>query len=177
LLRKPPAPRAERQSPQRGSERNRPSFIIKRGIAPASRTARASSTPVPMEFLDLFRKGESVARRSLNLSAAFPAFTLPGRARTLENHRIARQLKPNSPEPRPLRVPVKKSIVIQPSWCPRDSEWPTNSSALPTHMRDIDWRYFQLRCNPGTDTHSREGNVGASGTNQHRPIVLKRWKA
>src|SRR3954468_15602478 len=74
--------------------RTQPSILhYKARHCPGFAHARASSTPVPMEFLDLFRKGESVARRSLNVSAAFPAFTLPGRARTLENHRIARQLK------------------------------------------------------------------------------------
>ena len=122
-------------------------------------------------------------KESCRASLADLYFSIPGvqmsraGAHTLENHRETRQPKPNPREPRPLRVPVKKSIAVQPSCCPRDSGWPTNSSALPKHTRDSDWRYFQSNCNPGTDKHYSEGNVGASGTNQHRPIFLKRWKA
>jgi hypothetical protein len=103
----------------------------------------------------------------------------PGRARSQENRKETRQPKPTPCEPCPLRVSVNTHTANQPSrlQSPRDSGWPTDSSALPKHTRDTDWRYFQSRCNPGKDTHWRAENVGASGTNQHRPIFLKRWKA
>ena len=156
--------------------RTQPSILHYKARHSPRRRRRSCLDSCSDEVLDLFEKEEVVARRSLDLSTAFPAFKFAGRARTLENHSVARQPKPNPRERKLLRVPVK-SIAIHPSCCPRGSGWPTDSSALPTHTRGIDWRCFQLRCNPGTGTHSREESVGASGTNQHRPIVLKRWKA
>ena len=111
--------------------------------------------------------------------SGIPGFQRPrAGAHTLENHKQSRQPKPNPRgQRRPLRVPENLHTALEPSHFPRDSGWPTNSSALPKHTRDSDWRYFQSNCNPGTDKHYSEGNVGASGTNQHRPIFLKRWKA
>lgn len=106
---------------------------------------------------------------------SIPGVPLPGRARTLENHKRTRQPKPNPSGPKPPPEPV--NIAHQPSRCLRDSGWPTNSSAPPKHTRDSDWRYSQSNCNPGTDRHCSEGNAGASGKDQHRQIFLKRWKA
>jgi hypothetical protein len=179
MLRPRPAPRAAIQSPQRGSERNRPSFIIKRSAAPASRATPARSRS-RLRFWGRFRKKEGGSSRAplADCSFSIPGFQLSrAGAHTLENHRETRQLKPNSRESKLRRVTVTKSIAVQPSCCPRDSGWLTGSSAPRKHTRDIDWHCSQSHCNPGRDTHWREGSVGASGTNQHRPIFLKRWKA
>jgi len=126
--------------------------------------------------LDCFLKGGSSSAPLADLFFSIPGVHI-SRAGTLENHKETRQLKPTRSGRSPPQKPVKKNTVVHPSDCPRDSGWPTDSSAPPKHTRDSDWRYSQSRCNPDTDTHWQEGNVGASGTNQHRQIFLKRWKA
>ena len=129
-----------------------PDFTHSVGTHCVGTLAIGSSTSSPVSIGSCLKNGSSRAPLA-NLVSAFPAFTYPGRARTLENHRETRQPKPNPREPRPRRVPVKKSTAVPPSDCPRDSGWPTNSSALPKRTRDIDWRCSQSHCNPGTDTH------------------------
>ena len=138
--------------------------------------SRRDSDPVWVQTL-LQKKEEVVARHSPIISQHSRLSSNPGRARYTENHKETRQPKPNPRELLPQRVTVKKSIAVPPSCLPRGSGWPTNSSALPKRTRDIDWHCSQSRCNPGKDTHWPAENVGASGTTQHRPIFLKRWKA
>jgi hypothetical protein len=159
--------------------RAQPSILHYKGARPPGFAhATAARNSVSVRNVSRFEKRKSCRAPLANLR-----FSIPGvqrsraGAHTLENHKETRQPKPNPREPKPLRVPVKKSTAVQPSCCPRDSGWPTDSSALPKHTRDNDWRYSQLRCNPGKDTHWQGENAGASGTNQHRPIFLKRWKA
>jgi len=157
--------------------RAQPSILHYKGATLTGFAPYCREEKVP-EISSRFRKKESSRAPLADCSFSIPGFQLSrAGAHTLENHRGTRQPKPNPRALRPLRVPVKKSIAVQPSCCPRDSGWPTNSSALPKHTRDIDWRYSQSHCNPGKGTHWRAGSVGASGTNQHRPIFLKRWKA
>lgn len=178
LLRQRPAPRSSITEP---SERLRaqPSILHykSRNRSISTRTNAARSVPVQIFEAAKKRKLSRAARCSVYSSQHPGVHISRAGAHTLENHKETRQPKPNPRELLPLRVPVKKSIEVQPSCCPRDSGSPTDSSALLKHTRDIDWRCSQSHCNPDKDTHWRGGSAGASGTNQHRPIFLKRWKA
>ena len=168
--------------PQRGSGRNQPFFIIKAQTTPLFAqpcSAEQVGSGVPVN--SCLKKKEVVARLMLKLSAS-PAFiqSRAGRAYTRETLRLAqqnpRQLKPILRGPRPPQVPAKRSTAMQ-SCCRPGSVRPRGSLEPPTHTPDIDWRCSQSNCNPGKDTRYSTESVGASGTMQHRQVVLKRWEA
>jgi len=169
------------QSPQRGSERNQPFFIIRRRRD--STFASAAHVSDRFDGPDvLCPKKEVDARLRLNPISASPLSLNPGQARRHKRNNCAvaqqdpRQLKPIPRGTWPLRGLAKRSTAMKSCFRP-DSEWSRGSLKPQTHMLGTDSRCSQSNCNPGTDTRYSAENVGASGTTPHRQIVLKRREA
>ena len=117
--------------------------------------------------------------RALRWSVKHPGFhSIPGRARihkrSMEN---PRQLKPIPCGPIPPQEPAKRGTAIQ-SWCRSSGSAQRRGSLKPrTHTQDTGSHCCQSNCSPDRDTRWLKENAGASGTTQHRPVFLKRWKA
>lgn len=177
IIKVPAAPCAAR-SVRDASERLRAQPAIlhyKAQTKPASARRASGSLGVPADTA--LRKVGSCRAPHADRSS-IPAFTQSrvGRAYTRETQ-SPRQLKPIPCALRPTQGSAKRRTLTQ-SWCrSSDSALPRGSSEPPTHTQDTDWRYSQSNCNPGKDTRWLMENVGASGTTQHRLVVLKRWKA
>ena len=160
--------------------RAQPAILHYKALTRSTASALRDSAPmVSPKFLpECLKRLESSRAPYADLSS-IPAFiqSRVRRAHTREALKNPRQLKPIPRGPKPPQGPVMRGTAIQ-SWSRSSgSAQRRGSSEPPTHTQDTDWRCSQSNCNPGRDTRWLKENAGASGTTQHRPVFLKRWKA